>query len=129
MQPAGPEKAIGMLSTAYVKDPTDPSWQDDADMKEWRAFMAKYLPSGDTTDAATCSPMGSARPCWQVLQQCKGDFSRPNVMQQAENLHDMEQPILLPGIKLNTSPHRAPSDHVACSSRDGTARPGCASAT
>src|SRR6202789_3858162 len=50
MQPAGPEKAIGMLSTQYLKDPTDPSWSDDAGMKVWRAFMAKYLPSGDVTD-------------------------------------------------------------------------------
>jgi branched-chain amino acid transport system substrate-binding protein len=39
-----------------------------------------------------------------VLQQCKGDFSRTNVMRQAGNLHNMENPILLPGIKINTSP-------------------------
>jgi len=40
----------------------------------------------------------------QVLRQCKGDFSRANVMHEAENLHDNENPILLPGIKINTSP-------------------------
>jgi branched-chain amino acid transport system substrate-binding protein len=51
MQPAGPEKAISLLSTNYLKDPTDPSWRDDPDTKQWRAFMAKYLPDGDTSDA------------------------------------------------------------------------------
>jgi branched-chain amino acid transport system substrate-binding protein len=104
MQPAGPEKAIGLLSTNYLKDPTDPSWHDDADMKRWRAFMAKYMPDGDTTDAATVFAYGICTTMLDVLQQCKGDFSRANVMRQAENLHDMENPILLPGIKINTSP-------------------------
>jgi branched-chain amino acid transport system substrate-binding protein len=40
----------------------------------------------------------------QVLKQCNGDFSRENVMKQAANLHDLEIPTLLPGIKVNTSP-------------------------
>jgi branched-chain amino acid transport system substrate-binding protein len=104
MQPAGPEKAIGLLSTNYLKDPTDPSWHDDADMKRWRAFMAKYIPEGDTTDAATVFAYGICTTMLGVLQQCNGDFSRTNVMRQAENLHDMENPILLPGIRINTSP-------------------------
>ena len=104
MQPAGPEKAIGLLSTNYLKDPTDPSWHDDADMKRWRAFMAKYIPEGDTTDAATVFAYGICTTMLGVLQQCNGDFSRTNVMRQAEKLHDMDNPILLPGIRINTSP-------------------------
>jgi branched-chain amino acid transport system substrate-binding protein len=104
MQPAGPEKAIGLLSTNYLKDPTDPSWRDDPDMKVWRTFMAKYLPEGDTTDTATVFAYGISTTMLGVLQRCDGDFSRTNVMRQAENLHNMENPILLPGIKINTSP-------------------------
>jgi branched-chain amino acid transport system substrate-binding protein len=104
MQPAGPEKAIGMLSTQYLKDPTDPSWANDPEMKKWRAFMAKYIPDGDTTDAATVFAYGISTTMLQVLQQCKGDYSRPNVMRQAENMRDLSNPILLPGIKVNTSP-------------------------
>jgi branched-chain amino acid transport system substrate-binding protein len=104
MQPAGPEKAIGMLSTQYLKDPTDPSWADDADMKTWRAFMAKYMPSGDVTDAATVFAYGITTTMVQVLKQCGNDFSRANVMKQAESLHDFVNPILLPGIKIGTSP-------------------------
>jgi len=103
MEPAGPEKAIGMLSTQYLKDPTDPEWANDEGIKVWRAFMNKYNPSGDQKDAATVFAYGCAMTMVHVLKQCNGDFSRANVMQQAENLHDVEIPVLLPGIKLNTS--------------------------
>ncbi|HUB16334.1 MAG TPA: ABC transporter substrate-binding protein [Acetobacteraceae bacterium] len=104
MAPAGPEKAIGMISTQYLKDPTDPEWDNDAAIKTWRAFMSKYNPSGDQKDAATVFAYGCAMTMVQVLKQCNGDFSRANVMKQAENLHNVDIPVLLPGIKLNTSP-------------------------
>ena len=103
MQPAGPEKSVGMISTQYLKDPTDAEWSNDAGLKAWRAFMAKYLPNADLTDAANVFAYGAAMTMVQVLKQCDGDFSRANVMRQAENLHDFEVPVLLPGIKISTS--------------------------
>jgi branched-chain amino acid transport system substrate-binding protein len=103
MRPAGPEKAIGMLSTQYLKDPTDPAWADDAGMKTWRAFMAKYNPSGDVTDAATAFAYGISLTMLHVLKQCGNDFSRNNIMRQAESLHGLENPMLLPGITISTS--------------------------
>jgi branched-chain amino acid transport system substrate-binding protein len=104
MMPAGPEKAIGMISSQYLKDPTDAAWNDDAEMKTWRAFMAKYNPSGDLTDSATVFAYGISMTMLQVLRQCGGDFSRENVMKQAESLRDYKNPILLPGIKISTGP-------------------------
>jgi branched-chain amino acid transport system substrate-binding protein len=101
--PAGPEKAVGMLSTAYLKDPTDPIFKDDSGMKEWRAFMAKYMPDGDVTDASYVFAYAVSKTMLQVLKQCGGDFSRENVMKQAESLHDVELPVLLPGIKVNST--------------------------
>ena len=103
IKPAGPENAIGMLSTQYLKDPTDPGFTDDAGMKEWRGFMAKYMPGGDVSDASYVFAYGISQTMLQVLKQCKGDFSRENVMKQAESLHDFDVPVLLPGIKINTS--------------------------
>ena len=102
MNPVGPEKAVGMLSTQWVKDPTDAAWKDDAGMNAWRAFMTKYYPGGDQNDASTVYAYGVAMTLAQVLKQCEGDFSRANVMKQAENLHDLDNPTLLPGIKINT---------------------------
>jgi branched-chain amino acid transport system substrate-binding protein len=101
--PAGPEKAIGMLSTAYLKDPTDPDFKDDAGMKQWRNFMAKYMPGGDMTDASYVFAYAVSLTMQQVLKQCNGEFSRENVMKQSESLHDFEIPVLLPGIKVSTS--------------------------
>jgi len=103
LTPAGPENAIGMLSTQYLKDPTDPAWKDDAGMKQWRDFMAKYMPGGDVTDASYVFAYAVSLTMLQVLKQCKGDFSRANVMMQAESLHNFELPVLLPGIKINTT--------------------------
>jgi branched-chain amino acid transport system substrate-binding protein len=104
LTPAGPEKAVGMLSTNYFKDPVDPNWANDKGMQEWRDFMAKNMPGADLTDASYVYAYGVSKTMLQVLKQCNGDFSRENVMKQATNLHDLELPTLLPGVKVNTSP-------------------------
>jgi branched-chain amino acid transport system substrate-binding protein len=104
INPAGPENAIGIISAGYLKDPTDPTWKDDAGMKEWRAYMDKYLPGADQTDAGYIAAYAVSDTMLKVLKQCNGDFSRENVMKQATNLHDVSNPLLLPGIKINTSP-------------------------
>ena len=101
--PAGPDNAIGLISTGYLKDPTDHQWDNDAGMQEWRAFMAKNMPAADMTDANYVYAYAAAKLMTQVLQQCKGDFSRENVMKQAESVHDLQLPTILPGIKANTS--------------------------
>ncbi|HEX3399957.1 MAG TPA: ABC transporter substrate-binding protein [Acetobacteraceae bacterium] len=102
--PAGPENAIGMISAAYLKDPTDPAFKDDAGMKEWRSFMDKYLPGADQTDGGYVAAYAVSDTMLKVLKQCNGDFSRENIMKQVANLHDVSNPLLLPGIKINTSP-------------------------
>jgi branched-chain amino acid transport system substrate-binding protein len=104
MNPAGPENGVGIISSAYLKDPTDPRWDSDAGMKEWRVFMAKYYPEGDLKDGGNVSGFGLTHTMLRVLKQCGNDFSRENMMKQATNLHDVENPVFLPGIKLNTSP-------------------------
>jgi len=102
--PAGAEKAVGMISAGYEKDPTDPRWKDDPGMRTWRDFMAKYLPGADLTDLNYVYAFGVSSTLAAALKQCNGDFSRTNVMKQAANLHDFDPLVLLPGIKLNTSP-------------------------
>jgi branched-chain amino acid transport system substrate-binding protein len=104
INPAGPEKAIGMISTGFVKDPNDPTWKNDAGVNEWRDFMAKYMPGADTADGNYLFAYAVSKTMLQVLKQCGGNFTRENIMKQASNLHDLELPTLLPGIKVNTSP-------------------------
>ena len=73
-------------------------------MNEWRAFMNKYMPGADQTDGGYVAAYGLSKTMLQVLQQCAGDFTRTNIMKQVTNLHDVESPVLLPGIKISTSP-------------------------
>jgi branched-chain amino acid transport system substrate-binding protein len=104
MNPAGAEKGVGITTSAYLKDPTDPAWRDDPGMLEWRDFMQRYFPGGDLTDASNVYGCGAAATMLQVLRQCGEDLSRERLMREAANLHDLELPVLLPGIRVNTSP-------------------------
>ena len=104
MNPAGPENGVGIVSGAFVKDSSDPTWANDPGMNEWRAFMTKYMPGADQNDNNYIVAYGFSKTIEQVLRQCKGDFSRENIMAQANNLHDFEVPVLLPGLKIDTSP-------------------------
>ncbi|MHC2435398.1 ABC transporter substrate-binding protein [Bradyrhizobium sp. USDA 4451] len=108
MQPAGLEAGTGIISTAYVKDPDDPAWKDDPGMKGWRDFMTRYLPDGDQHDTNYVNAYNSAMALEAVLKACGDDLSTENILRQAFAIKQLELPMLLPGIKLNTSP----SDHV-----------------
>jgi branched-chain amino acid transport system substrate-binding protein len=103
LRPAGLDNAKGVLSTGYTKDQTDPTWKDDPAMKEWNAFMDKYFPEGDRTSSFTVYGYAVAQTLVQVLKQCGDELTRDNVMKQAANLN-LDLPLLLPGIKIKTSP-------------------------
>jgi branched-chain amino acid transport system substrate-binding protein len=104
LKPAGLENSKGILSSSYLKDPTDPTWKNDPAVKEWAAFMDKYYPEGDKTTSFTVYGYLTAQTLVQVLKQCGDDLTRENVMKQAANLKDLELGMLLPGIKINTGP-------------------------
>jgi branched-chain amino acid transport system substrate-binding protein len=104
LKPAGLENAKDLVSDFYLKDPTDPQWKDDQGYKDWVAFMDKYYPEGDKTDAGNVVGPCFAQTFVQVLKQCDDDLTRENIMKQAANLHDFRVPMLLPGITINTSP-------------------------
>ena len=104
MIPAGGESGRGIITATCSKDPTDPQWADDAGMNEWRAFMRQWMPAADLEDSFGTYGYGAALVLKRVLEQCGDNLSRENIMKQAANLHDLEIPVLLPGIKVNTSP-------------------------
>ena len=104
MQPAGAENGIGIVTSGYLKDNTDSAWANDAGMNEWRGFMAKNMPGADLTDNNYVYGYLASKVIHHVLEACNGDFSRGNVMKQATSIQPMEVPVLLPGIKVTTSP-------------------------
>jgi branched-chain amino acid transport system substrate-binding protein len=104
LKPAGLENAKDIVSDFYIKDPTDPQWKNDPGYQQWVAFMDKYYPEGDKTDAGNVVGPSFCQTLVQVLKQCGDNLTRENIMKEAANLHDFTVPMLLPGIKINTSP-------------------------
>jgi len=104
MKPAGLENAVGVISTAWLKDPTDPARKDEPAMKDHLAFMQRYYADGNPSESFNVYGQVLAGAVIQVLKQCGDDLTRENVLRQAENLKDFTHPLLLPGIKANTGP-------------------------
>ena len=104
LEPAGVDKAVGLMSSVYVKDPADPGWDSDPDMKAWKAWMTKYMPEVDPRDQNYVNSYNSGMAIVQALKQAGNDLSRDNIMKQAANIKDLQLPMMLPGIKMNTSP-------------------------
>jgi len=103
IRPAGIENAQGVISAAYVKDPTDPHWDNDPGMTAYHQFLAKYLPEISRADSSAMTGYNIALTMAEVLKRCGDDLTRENLMKQAASLKDFEQGSLLPGIKINTS--------------------------
>jgi branched-chain amino acid transport system substrate-binding protein len=104
MRPAGIDAAKGIISAAFVKDPTDPQYKDDAEFQAWVAWMKKYYPAGSLEDPQNVVGYVQAQTMVQVLKQCGDDLTRENVMKQAANLRNFHPAMLLKGINMNTSP-------------------------
>jgi branched-chain amino acid transport system substrate-binding protein len=120
LKPAGLEKSKGLITAYYGKDPTDARWKDDPGMKQWQDFCAKYMSAAVVNDANAAYALGAAGTMEQVLKQCGADLSRENIMKQAANIKDLELPLLLPGMKINTSPTNfSPIRQMQLASFDG----------
>jgi branched-chain amino acid transport system substrate-binding protein len=104
MRPAGIENGQGIITSQFLKDVTDPKWDNDDDVKQWRAFMAKWNPTANVLEGSNASSYAAVHGLTQVLKQCGDELTRENVMRQAANIKDLEVPLLLPGVKVNTSP-------------------------
>jgi branched-chain amino acid transport system substrate-binding protein len=103
MKPAGLDASQGIFSAGYLKDAADPQWKDDEGMKRFMAFIDKYMPGANVSDANLVYGFGVAQTMVQVLKQCGDDLRRENIMKQAASLKDFPPDTLLPGIKINTS--------------------------
>ena len=103
MKPAGLEASQGVITAQYLKDATDTQWKTSPDMVEWNKFMDKYMPQGDKSSSFHVYGYAAGATMAQVLKQCGDNLTRENIMKQAASLKGFENPMLLPGIKINTS--------------------------
>jgi branched-chain amino acid transport system substrate-binding protein len=104
LKPAGLDNSKGIITAAYLKDPTDPQWANAPDYLEWKAFMAKYIPQGNLADASYTYGYAVSETMRHVLTQCGDNLTRANLMKQAASMKKLVVPLLLPGISINTSP-------------------------
>jgi ABC-type branched-subunit amino acid transport system substrate-binding protein len=104
LQPAGLDKSVGLITIQYLKDPTEPEWANDSAMKDYFAFMKKYMPDANPNDANNTYGVAVAQLTMQVLKQCGDNLTRENVMKQAASLKNFQVPLALPGILANTGP-------------------------
>jgi branched-chain amino acid transport system substrate-binding protein len=103
LAPAGLDKSAGIITAAYLKDPTDKTWANEQSFKDWLAWMQKYNPDANIADAFNVTGYSIGMTFVQVLRQCGDDLTREDIMRQAAHL-DLELPMLLPGIRVGTSP-------------------------
>jgi len=121
MQPAGPEKGIGIITAAYIKEPSDPQWQDTPEYKEWLAWMNKYNTAANVNDAFAVYGYSVSHTMVSVLRACGNDLTRANVIKQAANINDQKLPMVLPGITISTSADDfAPIKQMQLAKFDGT---------
>jgi ABC-type branched-subunit amino acid transport system substrate-binding protein len=104
LKPAGLDASKGLITSLYMKEVTDPQWKNDKGFQEWLAWMKKYYPEGNVEDQANVVAYAATQTLVHVLKQCGNDVSRANVMKQAASIKDLELSMLLPGMKINTSP-------------------------
>jgi branched-chain amino acid transport system substrate-binding protein len=104
MKPAGLEASKGVISVNYGKDPLDPTWKDDAGLKKYFEFMAKYFPEGAKDSSFNTYGYSTAQLLVHVLKQCGDNLTRENVMKQATSLKNVQLDLSLPGIVGNTTP-------------------------
>jgi branched-chain amino acid transport system substrate-binding protein len=104
MKPAGFENVQGVITAAWLKDPTDKQWDGDAEMKTWREWMGKYMPGANLGDVNYVYAYSVSFLMEQTLKKCGDTLTRENLMKQAANHQKLRVPGLLPGITVTTSP-------------------------
>ena len=103
LTPAGLDKSVDIITAVYLIDPIDPQWADTQAVKDYKVWMEKYFPDGDITDVFNVNGYIIASGVAEILRRSGDDLTRANIMKQVASIKDLEVPMMLPGIKWNTS--------------------------
>ena len=103
LTPAGLDKSVGLITTAYIKEPTDKQFENDPAIVQWREFMKKHYPDGSLIDNLNVYGYSVGATIAQVLRQCGDNLTRENIMRQAANMKGWRPETLLPGVAIHTS--------------------------
>ena len=104
LRPAGLEASTGAVSSLWHKQPGDPTWDDDAAMKDYLAFMKQWAPAEPADDWSAAYAYSLSQFLVEILKNCGDDLTRENVLKQATNVKDLQLPLFVPGVRMNISP-------------------------
>ena len=102
LKPAGLEASKGLVTTQFLKQPGDPAWADDTEMKGYKDFLKKYAPSANPDDYSVLVAYMNVNAVTAVLRKCGDQLTRENLIRQATSLHGERMPLMLPGISIST---------------------------
>jgi len=99
----GKNKAVeGTISTTVLKDPSDPRWNKDPGMKQYRALMGKYADGENINDVYHVYGMAVAYETVGLLKRLGANPTRAGLMARARSMTSAGNPFLLPGISVKT---------------------------
>lgn len=104
LKPAGLDASKGLVTTQFLKQPGDPAWANDQEVKEYRNFLRKYAPSVNADDYSVLVAYMNVHAIELVLKKCGDELTRENLIRQATSLHGERLPMMLPGISISTKP-------------------------
>jgi branched-chain amino acid transport system substrate-binding protein len=102
LQPAGLQNSRGFLAPGYLKSPTDPTWAQDAGMKQYREIVAKYAPNVDANQQLVAYGFTEAEIFVTALKKAPR-LTRAALMSSLRNMKGEKMTMLVPGITISTS--------------------------
>ena len=94
----------GALSVAFVKDPTSPAWKKDKAVALYRRIMKRYFPRGKPSDVYNWYGMTVAFSMVDALERAGRNPTRESLRRAMTHMDERNNPFLLPGIAVKTSP-------------------------
>jgi ABC-type branched-subunit amino acid transport system substrate-binding protein len=104
LKPAGLEASKGLVTTQFLKQPGDPAWANDDEVRAYKEFLKKYAPSANPDDYSVLVAYMNVHAVELVLKRCGDGLTRENLIRQATALHGERLPMMLPGISVSSMP-------------------------
>jgi len=121
LKPAGLEASKGLVTTQFLKQPGDPAWANDDEVKAYKDFLKQYAPTANPDDYSVLVAYMNVHAVTLVLQKCGDRLTRDNLIRQATSLNGERLPMMLPGVSISTkSDDYTPFKSLRIATFDGT---------
>jgi ABC-type branched-subunit amino acid transport system substrate-binding protein len=102
LKPAGFDASKDLITSQWVKFGGDPQWDSDQSMKEFYAFLEKWVP-GVLREESSTYAYSTAQVIAETLRRCGDELTRENIVKQATSIKDYQLPLFVPGVLVDTS--------------------------